>query len=705
MLIQQGGCPFMLFVERNKIVKNGSQESTAFEIEREKLDNFVRESKPQENFKFKSQYYLSYKPQLEEMFHSKCAFCETKVGVSSSGVVEHFRPKLYYPSLAYDWRNIYLSCSSCNRYKAAKFPIEGKRLELSSAIPVNDKNAQSYEKYLIIDPCNYTDIVDNPFHYKKNGEIVASTERGNVTINIYMLNRIELVKARKEHLSKLTSILRNLKSSNNSAFLLDTINSSTEYLSMYCYFILDFYLKNKDSLNPKILGSLRHIILMDKRYSEFSLENSKLSLGDEERKNHVGKKSNDYASTRIISKIEIRNFKSIKNISLSFAQKLDSQGEPCLVLVGDNGLGKSSILQAISLALSSIKTINSLNISPSSLIRKSQGVSKSVVKVYFDDSDIPSELTITKDGFKKNDSSELFVLGYGSTRLLPRTSSNIFKSTKVNSLFNPYYELNDVISWLSDPEIVSPKNFDWIIASLKEILQIKGDSNDRFRRRNGSITYRTANSLINIDELCDGYKSVISYTLDIMLCVHERFPAIKDAEDVVLIDEIENHLHPSWKIKIISLLRNVFPKINFIVTTHDPLCLRGTKEGEVYVLTEDIETFDVKARSISVPRGLPLENMLLGSWFNMNSTMDEHTNNLIDEHRKLVHESMEKNAKRINDIEGELEESMRYSPNSGLFGDYLTILKEAIHTKDTYSDLDSIRRGISEKIKARLNNA
>ena len=49
-------------------------------------------------------------------------------------------------------------------------------------------------------------------------------------------------------------------------------------------------------------------------------------------------------------------------------------------------------------------------------------------------------------------------------------------------------------------------------------------------------------------------------------------------------DEIETHLHPAWKLEIVTRLRRVFLRLHFLATTHDPLCLRGLQSGEVVVL-------------------------------------------------------------------------------------------------------------------------
>ena len=63
---------------------------------------------------------------------------------------------------------------------------------------------------------------------------------------------------------------------------------------------------------------------------------------------------------------------------------------------------------------------------------------------------------------------------------------------------------------------------------------------------------------------------------------------------IVLIDEIDAHLHPSWQQKIIGLLREYFPGVQFVVTAHSPLVVAGCKEGEVAVLQKGGNGFIVK---------------------------------------------------------------------------------------------------------------
>jgi len=77
-------------------------------------------------FKFDGDIYghAEVKQLLYEIQNEKCIYCETKFTHNSPGDIEHFRPKSLYYWLAYDWKNLFLSCEECNRrYKRDKFPL------------------------------------------------------------------------------------------------------------------------------------------------------------------------------------------------------------------------------------------------------------------------------------------------------------------------------------------------------------------------------------------------------------------------------------------------------------------------------------------------------------------------------------------------------------------------------------------------------
>ena len=221
------------------------------------------------------------------------------------------------------------------------------------------------------------------------------------------------------------------------------------------------------------------------------------------------------------------------------------------------------------------------------------------------------------------------------------------------------------------------------------------------RRRNGRITVNLDGEPQAIYDLCDGYKSVLAFVLDIMMSIHSLWSSPLNAQGVVLLDEIETHLHPTWKIKIVSILRNIFPLLNFIVTTHDPLCLRGAKKGEVKVLSYS-EDRDVKLESIDIPPGLPLEDLLLGVWFQMDTTLDNETNELIRKHSSLVLANEEVDRKEISRIEGKLKKRMTLSVGKGLFGSYLRTLDQVLSESCGYFSEEELSSKISEKLRKRL---
>ena len=81
--------------------------------------------------------------------------------------------------------------------------------------------------------------------------------------------------------------------------------------------------------------------------------------------------------------------------------------------------------------------------------------------------------------------------------------------------------------------------------------------------------------------MSDGYRAVIAIACDLMAGAGIGLSDMVNATGIVLIDELGAHLHPRWKMQITGTLREVFPSMQFIVTTHEPLCLRGLVENEV----------------------------------------------------------------------------------------------------------------------------
>ncbi|HEX4421374.1 MAG TPA: AAA family ATPase [Kofleriaceae bacterium] len=101
-------------------------------------------------------------------------------------------------------------------------------------------------------------------------------------------------------------------------------------------------------------------------------------------------------------------------------------------------------------------------------------------------------------------------------------------------------------------------------------------------------------SVVLVEELSDGYRSLLSMTFELLRQLVQCYgpkhvfnakdPALISAPGVVLIDEVDAHLHPSWQREIGRWMRKHFPKIQFIVTTHSPLICQAAHVGTVWRL-------------------------------------------------------------------------------------------------------------------------
>lgn len=96
---------------------------------------------------------------------------------------------------------------------------------------------------------------------------------------------------------------------------------------------------------------------------------------------------------------------------------------------------------------------------------------------------------------------------------------------------------------------------------------------------------------ISIDSLSDGYQSAMNWIGDLVRRLVEAFPNMEnplEAHGVVLVDEIDLHLHPRWQRTIVDQIRTVFPNMQFIVTTHSPFIAQDmTAKDKLIVLKRE----------------------------------------------------------------------------------------------------------------------
>ena len=102
-------------------------------------------------------------------------------------------------------------------------------------------------------------------------------------------------------------------------------------------------------------------------------------------------------------------------------------------------------------------------------------------------------------------------------------------------------------------------------------------------------------TVVPFTSLSDGYRNVIKIILDIAtrMCIlnpYQKGNALKNTPGIVVIDEIDLSLHPTWQRKIIGILKELFPRIQFICATHSPFIIQSLEEGELITLDQQLDS-------------------------------------------------------------------------------------------------------------------
>lgn len=113
---------------------------------------------------------------------------------------------------------------------------------------------------------------------------------------------------------------------------------------------------------------------------------------------------------------------------------------------------------------------------------------------------------------------------------------------------------------------------------------LEGFSDPRIEEEPLRLRVKKGGEALHLDQLSDGERSLLAIMADLVRRLSLANPEIADplmGAGVVLIDEIELHLHPTWQRKVIEKLRTTFPNIQFIATTHSPFVIQSLRSGEL----------------------------------------------------------------------------------------------------------------------------
>jgi uncharacterized protein (TIGR02646 family) len=220
-----------------KVTRYERERADAIAFFADKANYFNDKKLVETSFDFKVYKDKALAKVLSKDFREKCAYCESKFGAVTSGDIEHFRPKASilsgkdelkpgYYWLAGDWENLLISCPHCNRVRNHEVPGQSKEVLLGKGtqFPLT-KGAKHVRNHvgdvateadlrLLLHPC-----IDNPEHHLAFDEaglvraVVNGIEslRGKTSIDVYALQRKDLVEARRDKINELRSRVDDLQ--------------------------------------------------------------------------------------------------------------------------------------------------------------------------------------------------------------------------------------------------------------------------------------------------------------------------------------------------------------------------------------------------------------------------------------------------------------------------------------------------------------
>jgi len=155
------------------------------------------------------------------------------------------------------------------------------------------------------------------------------------------------------------------------------------------------------------------------------------------------------------------------------------------------------------------------------------------------------------------------------------------------------------------PEIANPVTV--IQKSVNTLLKVTGWQNISYSETHDKslVLQHPEKGMLKVDQLSDGIKNMLAMVADIayrcaLLNAHLGADAALKTEGVILIDEVDMHLHPEWQQTVIASLTEAFPKLQFIVTTHSPQVLSTVDAESIRLIRHEVDNDTGMLQSVVV---------------------------------------------------------------------------------------------------------
>ncbi len=299
-----------------------------------------------------------------------------------------------------------------------------------------------------------------------------------------------------------------------------------------------------------------------------------------------------------ISQIRLND---VRCFAKDFVINLERNGEPILwtSILGNNATGKTTLLRSIAIGLcDESSAAGLLKESDQGYIRRDEYEATVGLKLKAK-KDPQQEMSITTT-IIKNDTKgghsfeqlrqkteplklfpwdDVFVCAYGTGRGVSGTG-DVAGYSAINAVYNMF----SYSEGLQNPELafrrMEGQRQQNLRLSLQRVLDLKNRQEIQLTSFGFTIDGDWGKGM-PLRDLADGYKSTFYWVTDLWGWAISHDPTISKSEEIsgiVLIDELEQHLHPTWQRYVIGRLQKQFPKVQFIVTTHSPLVALGTAD-------------------------------------------------------------------------------------------------------------------------------
>jgi len=242
-----------------------------------------------------------------------------------------------------------------------------------------------------------------------------------------------------------------------------------------------------------------------------------------------------------------------------------------------------------------------------------------------------------------DDKSPAFlVVGYGATRrveeaknfdLGAQQKSRMLRYRRVAGLFESHIALVPLSFWLPSFQKENRGRYNQVVELIDKILPEEASFTGEYE--NEEYLFMINGILIPFDALSDGYRAYIGWIADLLyhICMGAASGTkLKDNYGLVLVDEVDLHIHPEWQRFVTASLSEALPNLQFVFTSHSPIVAGSLHKENIYVMETESSGESVVRQYQERIYGLDAEQVLLSSYFGLRTTRAE---TFVDELREL----------------------------------------------------------------------